>query len=335
MTDLKPTDSTFAIAAQRQPSVWTRVRRSQWMNHAGLFIVVLLVFAATAFGSDAFLKPTTLANTAEQVSWLAVIAAGLTLLMTAGGVDFSLGGIAGVGSAILGQLISGGTDPVLAVVIMLVVATLIGALNGVIVTFIGVEPFVVTLATATILAGAQVAVLGGGRSAKTGDTFTWLHNGDLFGMPYLVILAIIVMLIIGLMMRYTVFGRNVFAIGGNEEVAKLSGIPISRVKMLLYTLNGLLAGIAGIMLLANVGTASTSLGGLNLELQAVAAVVIGGTALAGGYGTMIGTVLGVMLLGLVGKALGLLSVDSSFQQVSVGAVLLIAAIVGHLQKRRR
>jgi ribose transport system permease protein len=167
-----------------------------------------------------------------------------------------------------------------------------------------------------------------------GDQFDALGNGTTAGLPNLLLVAIVVLAVTAFVMRYTTFGRDAFAIGGNEDVARLSGINVTRDKLVLYGLAGALAGLAGIMLLARLGASSPGTGGLQLQLTAVAAVVIGGTSLAGGRGTVLGTVLGVLLLGVVANVLNLLQISSYYQQISVGAVLLIAAIANLLQRRR-
>jgi ribose transport system permease protein len=201
------------------------------------------------------------------------------------------------------------------------------------VTFTNVAPFVATLATATLLDGVALLVLNS-VSVSIGTKMFALGNNKILGVPYLLVVAILVLVATALVMRFTVFGRDAFAIGGNEHVARLSGINVTARKLSLYALTGALSGLAGLMLLSRLSGSSPGTGGLSLQLQAVAAVVIGGTALAGGYGTVIGTALGVVLLGVVANALNLLQVSSNYQSVSVGGVLLIAAIANEMHKAR-
>lgn len=217
--------------------------------------------------------------------------------------------------------------------VSLVLATLIGLVNGVVVTFTNVAPFVATLATATLLDGVALLVLDS-VSVSIGTRMFALGNNKILGVPYLLVVAILVLVATALVMRFTVFGRDAFAIGGNEHVARLSGINVTARKLSLYALTGALSGLAGLMLLSRLSGSSPGTGGLSLQLQAVAAVVIGGTALAGGYGTVVGTALGVVLLGVVANALNLLQVSSNYQSVSVGAVLLIAAVANEMHKAR-
>jgi ribose/xylose/arabinose/galactoside ABC-type transport system permease subunit len=321
-------------AAAPGPAARRRVPALRAFPHAGLLIVLVLVVVIAGVQTDSFLTSTNLLNVLRQVSVTAVIAAGLTLLMTAGGMDFSMGGNVAVTTAVAAQLIAGGQPVWLAIVVSIVIAVGIGLVNGVVVTFTKVAPFVATLATATLLDGVALLVIDG-LSVSVGDKLSWLGDSDTLGLSNLLIVAIIVLAVTAFVMRYTVFGRDAFAIGGNEDVARLSGIHVSRDKLLLYGLAGALSGLAGVMLLSRLAASSPGTGGLTLQLTAVAAVVIGGTSLAGGRGTIFGTILGVILLGVVANVLNLMQISSYYQQISVGAVLLIAAIANLLQKRRQ
>jgi ribose transport system permease protein len=300
-------------------------------RHAGLLTVLLVIGTVTALNSDAFLTGPNLLNVSQQIAVVAVLAAGLTLLMTAGGIDFSLGAITALAHGVVAQLIVAGLDEWTAVGLALALGAAIGLVNGLVVTLLKVVPFVATLATSTILGGAALLIIDG-KSVSIGEHLVALGFGEVAGVvPALVVIAIVVCTVAGLVLRWTAFGRNAFAIGGNENAARLAGIPVVRTKLLLYTLGGLLAALGGVMLVARLGAASPGTGGLHLELTVVAAVVIGGTALHGGSGTLVGTVLGVVLLGVVANSLNLLQINAHYQDVALGTVLLIAAITNHLR----
>uniref|UniRef100_A0AAU3HQT3 ABC transporter permease n=1 Tax=Streptomyces sp. NBC_01393 TaxID=2903851 RepID=A0AAU3HQT3_9ACTN len=301
--------------------------------HTGLTAVLVVVVVATVLRTDAFATDTNVINILRQVSVTAVIAAGLTLLMTAGGMDFSMGSNVSVTTALGAQLLSHGHSTVFTVAATIVLATVIGLVNGLVVTFTNVAPFVVTLATATLLDGVALLVLDS-VSVSIGTRMFALGNDKILGIPYLLVLAVLVLVATALVMRFTVFGRDAYAIGGNEHVARLSGINVTARKLTLYALTGALSGLAGLMLLSRLGSSSPGTGGLSLQLTAVAAVVIGGTSLAGGHGTVTGTALGVVLLGVVANALNLLQVSSNYQPVSVGGVLLVAAVANEFHKSR-
>lgn len=294
-------------------------------GHLGLVLVLLAIAVVTSIGSDAFLTTNNLINILRQVSVLAVIGAGLTMLMISGGIDFSMGSNAVVTMAVVAVLGSLGLPTGAAVALGILCATAIGVLNGLVVTFTAVTPFVATLAMATLLDGLALLIIDG-QSVPGGPGLVVFGVGGILGIPYLLLVALLICVVIGIALRWTTFGRNIFAIGGNESVARLSGIPVRANKIALYGGAGLLAGLAGVMLLARLGAASPGITGLTIELEAVAAVVIGGTAISGGKGTMIGTGLGVILIGTLGNALNLMGVSAYIQIMAVGAVLLLAAM---------
>ncbi|MFJ8059242.1 ABC transporter permease [Streptomyces sp. NPDC096142] len=317
--------------AKARPKLsWAALRGAP---HTGLIAVLIVVIVATSMRTDAFATDTNVINILRQVSVVAVIAAGLTLLMTAGGMDFSMGSNVAVTTAVGAQLLAHGHSTAFTVVVSLVPATLIGLVNGMVVTFTNVAPFVATLAMATLLDGVALLVLDS-VSVSIGTKMSALGNDTILGVPYLLVVAVLVLLATALVMRFTVFGRDAFAIGGNAHVARLSGIHVTARTLSLYALTGALSGLAGLMLLSRLSGSSPGTGGLPLQLQAVAAVVIGGTALAGGHGTVVGTALGVVLLGVVTNALNLLQVSSNYQSVSVGGVLLVAAVANEMHKAR-
>ncbi|WP_329315063.1 ABC transporter permease [Streptomyces sp. NBC_01262] len=326
-----PSDLTTPAPA---PGTGNPLRMLRGLPHTGLVVVLILVVTYASLQTDSFATDNNVLNILRQVSVTAVIAAGLTLLMTAGGMDFSMGSNASVTTAVAAQLIAHGHSTTYAVVVSMLLATGIGLVNGAVVTFTNVAPFVATLASATLLDGFALLVLDG-QAVSIGTKLFSLGNNSTLGLPNLLIVAIAVLAVTAVVMRFTVYGRDAYAIGGNEHVARLSGINVHLHKLSLYGLTGALSGLAGLMLLSRLGASSPGTGGLTLQLTAVAAVVIGGTALAGGQGTVIGTVLGVLLLGVVANALNLLQVSSYFQTISVGAVLLIAAIANQFQKASR
>ncbi|MFI9832968.1 ABC transporter permease [Streptomyces sp. NPDC051913] len=321
-----PDTTVEATAPRRSPRALLHI------PHGGLVVVLVLVAVFTAVQADSFTTSQNLLNVLRQISVNAVIAAGLTLLMTAGGMDFSMGSNAAVTLSVAAQLLHDGWSTPAAVVVSLLLATLIGLVNGLVVTFTRVAPFVATLASAMLLDGVALLVLDG-MSVTIGDKLTSLGNDKLLGIPYLTVVAVLVLAGVGLSMRFTTFGRDAYAMGGNEHVARLSGINVPGRKLALYALAGALAGLAGLMLLSRLGAAAPNTAGLMTQLTAVAAVVIGGTSLAGGHGSIVGTVLGVVLLGVVANALNLLQVDGNYQYVVTGGVLLVAAVINEFQRK--
>jgi ribose transport system permease protein len=324
------------VSGQPEPSRRSRFTLAALRDvpHAGLIVVLALVVIFTAAQSETFATDRNIINVLSQISVNAVLAAGLTLLMTAGGMDFSMGSNVAVTAAVAAKLLAGGHATAYTVVVALVLGTAIGLVNGLVVTFTNVAPFVATLASATLLDGVALLVHDG-NTISIGTRMFALGNDKVLGVPYLLVVAVLVLIATALVMRFTVFGRDAFAIGGNEHVARLSGINVTARKLTLYGLTGTLSGLAGLMLLSRLGSSSPGgTAGLSLQLAVVAAVVIGGTSLAGGYGTVVGTALGLVLLGVVANALNLLDFSSNYQPVSVGAVLLVAAIANEMHKAR-
>ncbi|MFE7216350.1 ABC transporter permease [Streptomyces sp. NPDC057611] len=227
--------------------------------HGGLIVVLVLVAVFTAVQADSFTTSRNLLNVLRQISVTAVVAAGLTLLMTAGGMDFSMGSNAAVTVSVAAQLLHDGWSTAATVLVTLLLATLIGLVNGLVVTFTRVAPFVATLATAMLLDGVALLVLNG-MSVSIGDKMTTLGNSEILGIPYLLIVAVLVLALTGLTMRFTTFGRDALAMVGNEHVARLSGINVSGRKLALYALTGVLAGLAGLMLLSPLGAAAPNTG---------------------------------------------------------------------------
>ncbi|MFC3961512.1 ABC transporter permease [Nocardia jiangsuensis] len=319
-------------AATYVPALSTERLPAAVSKHLGLVAVLLVTCSFLAVQSEVFATGPNLVNVLRQVAVIAVLAAGLTVLMASGGLDFSLGSQVAVVVAVVAELVDSGSSVALAAGCGVVLGALFGLINGLVITYFKVAPFVTTLATATILDGVALITMHG-QSISVGRSLTWLGTGELAGIPYLLIIAALICLGAGLLLRWTRFGRDALAIGGNPTAARLAGIPVVRHTVTLYVLNGVLAGVAGIMLLSRLGAASPGTAGLYLELTVVAAVVIGGTALHGGSATVVGTVLGVLLLGVVANGINLLQIDSFYHPVSVGAVLLVAAIANRFRHR--
>ena len=301
-------------------------------RHAGLASVLIAICIVLTVQTDVFATTPNLINVLRQVSVMAVLAAGLTVLMASGGLDFSLGSQVAVIVAVLARLIDAGTGVGTAVLAGVALGCAFGLVNGLVITLFKVAPFVATLATATVLDGVALIVMQG-QSVSTGGALRTLGTGEVLGIPLLMIIATVVCAGAAVLLRWTRLGRDALAVGGNPVAARLSGIPVARRTITLYVLNGMLAALAAVMLLSRLGAASPGTAGLHLELTVVAAVVIGGTALHGGSTTVAGTVLGVLLLGVVANGINLLQIDSFYQSVAIGVVLLVAAIVNQWRHR--
>ena len=304
--------------------------RSLGLGRFTLLITLLAIIVVTAVGNPRFLSPTNLLNILFQVSALGIVASGQTILLIAGGLDLSVGAalsVEGLATALTivetGSLLFGMLAGVVA-------GALIGAINGMLVATNRATPFIITLGTMTFLQGVAIVMSGGSPINGAGTLFDTFGMGSVGGVPYPVLVMLVVVAAMFLFLRYTALGRYAFAVGGNEEATRLSGVPVQRVKIALYALNGLFVGLAGVILTGILDSGLPSMG-TGYELRAIAAVVIGGTPLLGGRGTVIGTLGGVLLLGLVSNSMNLLGVGANYQSAVLGLIITAAVL---LQKSR-
>ncbi|WP_020576170.1 ABC transporter permease [Actinopolymorpha alba] len=289
-----------------------------------IFVVCFVVLSATTSG---FLTVDNLINVIEQSSIIGFLAIGLTFVMLTGGIDLSVGavvGLAGVVSASFAQ--SAGAGGLLPLALGLTVGLLVGLVNSGLIIRGGVLPFLATLAVLTIARGLALIYSDGGPTTGLSNPFQVLGAGMIGPVPVLVVMFVAVVLVAEFVLRRTAFGRHVYAVGGNVESARTVGVSVNRVLLGVYLICGLLAGLAGVVLAARVNGADP-MAGNGYELEAISAVVIGGTSFFGGSGSVRGTVLGVMLLGVVMNGLNLLDVTSYYQQVVQGLVLVLAVLL--------
>jgi len=297
---------------------------------AGLIIFSIIL----GLISDNFFTLGNMLNLLRQVSVNALIAFGMTFVILTAGIDLSVGSTLALGSALTAGLLTSGMDPILAVLIGLLIGFILGAINGLIITKGKVAPFIATLATMTIYRGATLVYTDGMPITGLSDSFAFemIGKGYLFGIPFPVIIMVVVFIILYFVQRKTVFGRQVYAVGGNEEAAKLSGIKTDRVKLWVYSITGMLAVLAGIIISSRLDSAQPT-AGTSYELDAIAAVVIGGTSLAGGRGRIVGTLVGALIIGVISNGLNLLNVSSFYQQIVKGAIILVAVLFDRSQKK--
>lgn len=297
---------------------------------AGLIIFSILL----GFINDNFFTLNNMLNLLRQVSVNALIAFGMTFVILTAGIDLSVGSTLALGSALTAGLLTSGMDPMLAVVIGLMIGFALGAINGIVITKGKVAPFIATLATMTIYRGATLVYTDGMPITGLSDSFSFemIGKGYLFGIPFPVIIMIVAFFILYFVQRKTVFGRQVYAVGGNEDAARLSGIKTDRVKIWVYSITGMLAVLAGIIITSRLDSAQPT-AGTSYELDAIAAVVIGGTSLAGGRGRIAGTLVGALIIGVISNGLNLLNVSSFYQQIVKGGIILVAVLFDRSEKK--
>lgn len=275
-----------------------------------------------------FLSVSNLMNVLRQVSINALIAFGMTFVILTGGIDLSVGSTLALTGAVTAGLMASGVDPIFAMLLGLLLGAVLGAINGIIIAKGKVAPFIATLATMTIYRGLTLVYTDGRPISGLGDslTFQMLGKGYFLGVPIPVVAMIISFAILYFILKKTTFGRRVYAVGGNEEASILSGINADRIKIYVYSLLGLLAAVASLILTSRLNSAQPTAGEM-FELDAIAAVVLGGTSLTGGRGWIVGTLIGALIIGVLNNGLNLIGVTSFFQQVVKGAVILLAVLL--------
>ena len=296
--------------------------------------LTLLVIVITVMNQQ-FLSPDNLLNLLRQVSINGLIAFGMTFVILTGGIDLSVGSMLAFSSAMTALIITSGVDPMFAMLLGCLVGLLAGAVNGLLVTAGGMAPFIATLATMTIYRGATLVVTDGNPITGLGDSlmFQLFGKGYFFGIPVPAVTMAVTFVILYIILNKTVFGRETYAIGGNETAAALSGIKVNRRKIMIYALSGLMSALAGIILASRLDSAQPT-AGETYELDAIAAVVLGGTSLMGGKGRIAGTLIGVLIIGVLNNGLNLMGVDSNWQYIVKGLVILLAVYVDFIRNKK-
>ncbi len=294
----------------------------------GPLIALLLIVVIITIINPSFMTTTNILNVLRQVSISALIAFGMTFIILTGGIDLSVGSTLALTGAVAATMLASGMDPILTILIALLLGAILGAINGVIIAKGKVAPFIATLATMTIYRGLTLVYTEGRPVSGLGDstTFQMLGKGYFLGIPVPVVTMILAFFALWFIMHKTTFGRRVYAVGGNEGAARLSGINTDRVKIMVYSLTGMLAALSALILTSRLNSAQPT-AGTSYELDAIAAVVLGGTSLTGGRGWIFGTLVGALIIGVLNNGLNLIGVSSFFQQVVKGAVILIAVLI--------
>ncbi|EST53296.1 ribose ABC transporter permease [Brevibacillus panacihumi W25] len=295
----------------------------------GLALIVIVLSIIT----NDFLTVSNIFNVLRQISINALIAFGMTFVILTGGIDLSVGSILALSSAITAGLMAGGMDTWLAILIGLLAGAVMGAINGVVIAKGRVAPFIATLATMTIFRGLTLVYTQGRPITGLNPDFAILGKGFFLEIPMPVIWMLISFAILYFILRHTTFGRHVYALGSNEEATRLSGISTSKVKVMVYAISGLFAAISGVILTSRLNSAQPT-AGTSYELDAIAAVVLGGTSLSGGNGWIVGTLIGAMIIGVLDNGLNLLNVSSFYQSVVKGAVILLAVLIDRSKAKK-
>ncbi|WP_347560087.1 ribose ABC transporter permease [Clostridium sp. AF32-12BH] len=289
-----------------------------------LILLVICVFATIL--SPSFLSVTNLFNVFKQITVAGIVGCGMTFVILTGGIDLSVGSILGLSGVLASGVLASTGNTAAAVAVSLIVGVACGAVNGFFVSVCGIPPFISTLGMMTLLRGVILVYTKGSPIPIKVDSYKFFGKGSIAGIPVPVIILIVVFLLAHYILTQTTYGRSVYAVGGNREAARLSGIRVKTSEFLVYTLNGLMCGMAGLILTARLGSAQST-SGTGIEMDAIAAVILGGTSLSGGVGFVLPTVVGAMIMGIIDNILTLMNVNPHATNIVKGAVILIAVLV--------
>ncbi len=298
----------------------------------GVFIILVLLFILMSIISPYFLTVDNISNLLLQSVFVMLVSFGMMFVLTAGGIDLSVGSVLGLCGGVTGWFMMMGLNMWLAILLGILLGALIGAINGFLVTKVKIAPFLVTFSMLTIARGLlMVATIDQPITNFATSSFEFIAQGYFLGIPMPVWITAIVFILSYFLFNWTSFGRNVVAVGSNEEAAKLSGVNTDKVKIWVYTLAGVLASISGIILASRLTSVQPEMG-RSYEMQSIAAAVVGGTSMSGGKGSIAGTAIGAVILAMVSNALDLLSVNQFYRMVITGLIIIIAVTVDGLRK---
>lgn len=291
-------------------------------RETAVFLMLVLVFLGLCFASEFFLTSRNLANVGRQISVVGIVSLGQALVIIAGGIDLSVGSIIGL-SAVLAALATAATgSPLLGLITALAIGTLVGAINGLLVTRARINPFITTLGTLSVARGAALLATNGS-PVRFDNWVAWLGYGRIAGVPVQFILLVALFLAIWFFAARTRWGRNIYAVGDNARAARLAGVDVKGTRVAVFVICGALAGLGGLLLGGMLTNANPSLG-LGYELDVIAAVILGGVAMSGGRGSIPGVVVGAALMGLLRNAFVLLNVSGYWQTITIGLVVILA-----------
>ncbi|MFC0471599.1 ABC transporter permease [Halalkalibacter kiskunsagensis] len=319
-----------------QESVQTRVsfkKRSQEIfNNLGMVIILFLLIVVMMIVAPNFTEPSNILNILRQSSITAILAAGMTLVILTGGIDLSVGSILALSGVISVMLSNAGVPVPIAMLAGVGVGYLVGAINGYFTAKPKLPSFIVTLGSMTYVRGLAFVITGGYPVVLASENFKFIGSGYILGIPTPIYVMTLVYIVMFIMLKYTMFGRHIYSVGGNEEASRLTGIKVERTLINVYSISGMLAGVAGVVMAGRLFTGQPMVG-VGAELDAIAAVILGGTSFVGGFGRIQGTIIGVLIVAVLTNGMTLLNVDYYWQQVVKGLVIVIAVLLDRLRKR--
>lgn len=309
------------------------------MDFANLtpMIVLIVLCICMAFLSNVFFSYDNLINILQQITVNAVIALGLSVVIFTGGIDLSVGSVLALSGIIMGKMMAEmHISPFIAVAVAVGIGAACGTVNGVLIAKFKLQPMIATLGMMSVARGAALTIAGGRTVTGYPAGFRWLGSGTIFntGIPVQILFMLFLFLVFFYILKYRKFGRYIYAMGGNEEATRLSGINVLKYKILVYTISGITAALAGIILVSKLNSAQ-SIAGVGYELDAIASAVIGGASLLGGAGSVWGTLLGAIIMGVIRNGLNLMNVSSYLQQLIMGLIIVSAVLFDSLRSRNK
>lgn len=298
-----------------------------------LVLIALCLLMSTL--SPVFRTSSNLVNIMQQITVNAVLALGMSVVIFTGGIDLSVGSILALGGIVMGKIIVGmGLHPAIAMVAAIIIGAACGTINGTFISRFKLQPMIATLGMMSIARGAALTLANGKTITGYPAGFRWIGSGRIVEIPVQIIIMFILYAIMFYILKYRKFGRYIYSIGGNEEATRLSGIDVVKYKTLAYTVSGIMSAIAGIILVAKLNSAQ-SIAGEGYELDAIASSVIGGASLTGGSGSVWGTLLGAIIMGVIRNGLNLMNVSAYLQKLIIGVIIIAAVLLDSFRNRQR
>lgn len=321
---------------EQKAIVKTAFEKLKGYKETTVTLITFLLIVIVSINSPVFLTLENIKTTAIGLACDGIIAIGMTLALISGGFDLSVGSVMGLSAVIAATFSNMGVNMWLAALISIIVCTLVGAVNGVLIGKVGINPFITTLGMMSIARGAVFIITNGTSLGIDSNvkSFTYIGNGELLGVPVIVLIFLILAISGQFLIRHSAPAMNVFYVGSNEKAAKLSGINTGNVKLVVYTFSALVASLAGILSLSRFGVATANMGS-GAEMRVISAAVIGGASLSGGEGSVLGTVLGVLMLNIINNALVLFNVSVNWQNLIAGVILILAVSVDVISHKKR
>ncbi|MDR3336448.1 MAG: ABC transporter permease [Treponema sp.] len=299
-----------------------------------ILVILAVICVIMSIITNSFARVDNLFTVAKQISMIVLIALGETLVIVAGGFDLSVGSIAGFTGVMMSLVVNSTGSGILGILVSLSLGCTIGAINGVLITKVGINPFIVTLGMMNIVRGTVTTMTKGLSISVMNDLISAIGQGYVGPVPIPVIIMIFFVIVFHILYSKTIFGSNIKAIGGNQDAARISGIKIDKNKILIFIISGAMSALAGIIMVGRINTGQP-IAGQGWEIDAIAAAIVGGTALSGGQGTILGTLIGAALIGVMSNAMVLMSVSMYFQQVFTGLVLIGVVAIDTIKNKMK